>query len=87
MIFSPPAADFNLIGGTMVTFRPSDAVGTSRCVMFDPVEDKIVEEDERMEFRAMASNSLDVFDGDNGIFQTVVDDDGIYLNYIYIAHG
>ena len=45
--------------------------------MFDSENDEIVEDDEAMEFRAMTTNSLDVFSGDNGIFQTVVDDDGM----------
>ena len=51
--------------------------------MFDPEDDEIVEDDEAMEFRAMTTNSLDVFSSDNGIFQTVVDDDGMIQCIIY----
>ena len=67
-----------MIDVNVTYFNSSSEVNDTRCFVFSPVQDNVVEDAEQFNFQAVASNELDIFtEGYNAFALTIYDDDGI----------
>ena len=70
-----------MLSATVLTFTSSSA--SRMCVVFDPVNDTIVEYSETFQFQVEALNSLDNITGDSSFTAVIEDDDGMLtLSYL-----
>lgn len=70
-------ADFN-IEDISIIFPSNSSINSTLCFIFTPVNDEIIEEDERFTFSPTPANSRDVYlDGPFAVYTIVIyDDDG-----------
>ena len=71
------AADFNIRNDGYLIFNSSSSNDSIICQYFEPVQDRIVENNETFSFNIILGDSLDMFASGNAFSFVIIDDDGM----------